>query len=77
MEEASTDALLLSADEASVKQRTKACCTDQPMDPRMGQIDASSLWIEEGCCICIIQDADGRLWERFCQDLQIHHVQPD
>ncbi len=75
--EASTNALLLRANEASVKQRTKACCTDQPMDPRMGQTDASSLWIEEGCCICIIQDADGRLWERSCRDLQIHHVQPN
>ncbi len=48
MEEASADALLLSADEASVKQRTKAFCTDQPMDPRMGQSDASSLRTAEG-----------------------------
>ncbi|CAK9860676.1 unnamed protein product [Sphagnum jensenii] len=48
VEEASADALLLSANEASVKQRTKACCTYQPMDPRMGQSDASSLWIVEG-----------------------------
>ncbi|CAM6043244.1 unnamed protein product [Sphagnum compactum] len=77
VEEASTDALLLSVDEAFVKQRTKACCTDQPMDPRMGQTDASSLWIEEGCWIYIIQDANGRHWERSCRDFQIHHVQPD
>jgi hypothetical protein len=48
VEEASADALLLSADEAFVKQRTKACCIDQPMDPRMGQSDVSSLRIAEG-----------------------------
>ncbi len=30
------------------------------------------------CCrIYIIQDVDGRQWERSCRDLQIHHVQPD
>jgi hypothetical protein len=77
VEEAYADALLLSADEVFVKQRTRACCTDQPMDSRMGQTDASSLWIEEGCWIYIIQDANGRQWERSCWDLQIHHVQPD
>jgi hypothetical protein len=43
----------------------------------MGQTDASSLWIEEGCWIYIIKDANGRLWERACRDFQIHHVQPD
>jgi hypothetical protein len=77
VEEASADALLLSAYEASVKQRTKACYTDQSMNPRMGQTDASGLWMEEGCWIYIIQDANGRQWERSCRDFQIHHVQPD
>ncbi len=77
MEEASADALLLSAHEASVKQRTKACYTDQSMNSRMGQTDASGLWMEEGCWIYIIQDANGRQWERSCRDFQIHHVQPD
>jgi hypothetical protein len=54
VEEASVDALLLSAYEASIKQRTKACYTDQSMNPRMGQTDASGLWMEEGCWIYII-----------------------
>jgi len=27
--------------------------------------------------IYFIQDANGRMWERTCWDLQIHHVQPD
>ncbi len=49
VEEASADTLLLSAYEVSVKQRTKAYYTDQSMNPRMGQTDASGLWMEEGC----------------------------
>jgi hypothetical protein len=32
---------------------------------------------EEGCRICIIQDADGRHWERFRRDLQIYYASPD
>jgi hypothetical protein len=32
---------------------------------------------EEGCRLCIVQDADGRQWERSRRDLQIYHVQPD
>jgi hypothetical protein len=32
---------------------------------------------EEGSRICIIQDADGRQWERSRKDLQIYHIQPD
>ncbi len=32
---------------------------------------------EEGCRICIIQDADGRQWERFRRDLQIYYAPPD
>jgi hypothetical protein len=27
--------------------------------------------------ICMIQDAEGRQWERSCRDFQIHHVQPN
>jgi hypothetical protein len=27
--------------------------------------------------IYMIQDAEGRQWERSCRDLQIHHDQPD
>ncbi len=32
---------------------------------------------EEGCRICIIQDADGRQWERLRRDLQIYYAPPD
>jgi len=32
---------------------------------------------EEGCQICIIQDADGRQWERPRRDLQIYYAPPD
>ncbi len=77
VEKASAHALLLSSYEASVKLRTKACYADQPMNPRVGQNDASGPWMEEGCWIYFIQDANGRQWERSCRDFQIHHVQPD
>jgi hypothetical protein len=39
--------------------------------------DASSLWMEEGCWIYFIQDANGRQWDRSYRDFQIYHVQPD
>ncbi len=32
---------------------------------------------EEGCRICIVQDADGRQWERSRRDLQIFYAPPD
>jgi hypothetical protein len=32
---------------------------------------------EEGCRICIVQDADGHQWERSRRDLQISHAPPD
>jgi len=32
---------------------------------------------EEGCRLCIIQDANGMQWERSRKDLQIFHMQPD
>jgi len=32
---------------------------------------------EEGCRICIIQDGDGRQWERSRRDLQIYYTPPD
>jgi hypothetical protein len=32
---------------------------------------------EEGCRICIIQDADGRQWERSHRNLQIYYTPPD
>jgi hypothetical protein len=32
---------------------------------------------KEGCRICIVQDADGRQWERSRRDLQIFYAPPD
>jgi hypothetical protein len=32
---------------------------------------------EEGCRICVVQDANGRRWERSRRDLQIYYVPPD
>jgi hypothetical protein len=32
---------------------------------------------EEGCCTCIVQDADGRQWERSRRDLQIYYAPLD
>jgi hypothetical protein len=32
---------------------------------------------EEGCRLCIIQDAEGHQWERSCRDLQIFYAPPD
>jgi len=34
-----------------------------------------NLDFEKGSRVCIIQDADGRQWERLRKDLQIYHVQ--
>jgi hypothetical protein len=77
MHDSTLTSLAISVEEVSVKQKTKACYTDQPMNPSMGQTGVFSLWMEEGCWIYYIQDANGRMWERTCRDLQIHHVQPD
>jgi hypothetical protein len=35
-----------------------------------------NLNFEEGCRLCIIQDANGHQWERSRQDLQIFYVPP-
>ncbi|CAK9253758.1 unnamed protein product [Sphagnum jensenii] len=32
---------------------------------------------EEGCRICVVQDANGRRWERSRRDLQIYYIPPD
>ncbi len=77
MHDSTLTSLAISVEEVSVKQKTKACYTDQPMNPSMGQTGLFSLWMEEGYWIYYIQDANGRMWERTCRDLQIHHVQPD
>jgi hypothetical protein len=73
----SADAFPFCVYEASEKQKTEACCTDQTTDPRTRRTDVSSLWLEEQCWIYMIQDANGRLWGKSCRDLQIHHDPPD
>jgi hypothetical protein len=40
--------LAISVEEISVKQNTKACYADQPMNPGMGQTCVFNLWMEEG-----------------------------
>jgi hypothetical protein len=69
MHDSTLTILTISVEEVFRKQMTKACCTDHPMDHRMGQTDVSSLWIEGDCRIYFIQDVNGRQWERTCQDL--------
>jgi hypothetical protein len=76
MHDSTLTILAISVKEVSGKQMTKACHIDQPMNPRVGLTGTPGLWIEEGCWIYFIQDANGRMWERTCRDLQIHHVQP-
>jgi hypothetical protein len=77
MEETFVDASSLSTDETSAKQRTKACCTDQSVNPRMGQTGVFNLWMKEGCWMYFIHNANGCMWGKAYRDLQIHHVQPD
>jgi hypothetical protein len=77
MEETSADAFLLSTDEISVEQRSKACCTNQQVNPRMGQTCVFNLWMKEGCWMYFIQNANGCMWGKAYRELQIHHVQPD
>jgi hypothetical protein len=36
-----------------------------------------NLDFEEGCRMCIVQDGDGRQWERSRRDLQIFYAPPD
>jgi hypothetical protein len=36
-----------------------------------------NLDFEEGCRLCIVQDADGNQWERSRRDLQIYYATPD
>jgi hypothetical protein len=36
-----------------------------------------NLDFEEGCRLCIIQDADGHQWERFRRDFQIFYAPPN
>jgi hypothetical protein len=44
----------------------------------IGHVDGKGNYdFEEGCRLCIIQDAEGKQWERSRRDLQIYHLQPD
>jgi hypothetical protein len=36
-----------------------------------------NLDFEEGCRLCIVQDANGHQWERSRRDLQIYYAPPD
>jgi len=38
--------------------------------------EKGNLDFEEGCRLCIVQDADGHQWERSRQDLQIFYAPP-
>jgi hypothetical protein len=39
--------------------------------------EKGNLDFEEGCRMCIVQDADGNQWERSRRDLQIYYAAPD
>ncbi len=59
------------------KKRALAASWEGPYQ-FMGHVDGKGNYdFEEGCRLCIIQDANGRQWERSRRDLQIYHVQPD
>jgi len=59
------------------KRRALAASWEGPYQ-FIGHIDGKgNLDFEEGCRMCIIQDANGHQWERSCRDLQIYHVPPD
>jgi hypothetical protein len=51
---ASTLTLLAISNEVSGRQMTRACYTDQPMNPRVGQTNDSGLWTKEGCWIYFV-----------------------
>ncbi len=57
------------------KKRALAASWEGPYQ-FMGHVDGKGNYdFEEGCRLCIIQDVDGRQWERSRRDLQIYHVQ--
>jgi len=44
----------------------------------VGHVDGKGNFdFEKGCQICIVQDADGRQWERSQRDLQIYYAPPN
>jgi hypothetical protein len=59
------------------KKRVLAASKEGPYQ-FVGHVDGKGNYdFEEGCRLCIVQDADGRQWERSRRDLQIYHMQPD
>jgi len=59
------------------KKRTLAVSWEGPYR-FVGHVDGKGNYdFEEGCRLCVVQDADGRQWERSRRDLQIFHMQPD
>jgi hypothetical protein len=44
----------------------------------IGHVDGKGNYdFEEGCHLCVIQDAVGKQWERSRRDLQIYYLEPD
>ncbi len=59
------------------KKRALAASWEGPYQ-FVGHVDGKGNYdFEEGCRLCIVQDADGRQWEKSRRNLQIYHMQPD
>jgi hypothetical protein len=59
------------------KKRALAASWEGPYQ-FVGHVDGKSNYdFEKGCRLCVVQDADGRQWERSRRDLHIFHMQPD
>jgi hypothetical protein len=44
----------------------------------IGHVDGKGNYdFEEGCHLCVIQDAVGKQWERSRRDLQIYYLEPN
>jgi hypothetical protein len=59
------------------KKRALAASWEGPYQ-FVGHVDGKGDFnFEEGCRLCVVQDADGKEWERSRRDLQIYHVLPE
>ncbi|CAK9863421.1 unnamed protein product [Sphagnum jensenii] len=59
------------------KKRALAASWEGPYQ-FIGHVDGKGNYdFEEGSRLCIVQDADGRQWERSRRDLQIYYMPPD
>jgi len=59
------------------KKRALAASWEGPYQ-FVGHVDGKGDFdFEKGCRLCVVQDADGKEWERFRRDLQIYHVLPE